>query len=165
MATLPDPLAAVATVFQNNVSYQSDDSSPTTQNYANNGLDVETFPYNQRKQRVCPVIIVGPLHPGQVKPANIGNTPNSRWEYHHSVECHILTQTFQSPNISGYNGMVKIWESVRQVVVQNQTAVDGSGDWMLLKVANGPYMGPETTVTPDRYDLAFILELWRSVVN
>ena len=163
--TTVDPLQALVTVFQTNVSYDSDDSTPATQDYSNNGLDVQIFPYGKKKQRIVPLIEVGPIQHTRSKPANIGNSPNSRWLYTHFIECHILSQTYQSPNISAYNAMIKIWESVRQVLIQKQTTADGSGNWLLMKLSNGPYLGPETTVTPDRYDLAFVVELWRSVVN
>jgi len=160
-----DPLAAVVSVLQNNVSYQSDDATPATETYANSGFDVETFPFSQKKQRIMPLIQVGPVHHTVVKPQNIGDSPNSRWLHKHYIECHLLTQTYQSPNISGYNGMVKIWESIRAVIVQKQSTVDGSGNWVLMKLSAGPYPGPETSVTPDRYDVTFLVELWRSVVN
>jgi hypothetical protein len=160
-----DPLAAIQTVFQNNVSYQSDDSISVTENFANNGLDVEIFPFGKRKQRMVPLIEIGPIQHTQVVPQNIGDSPNSSWMHRHFIECHLYTQTYSSPNISGYNGKAKIWESIRAVIVQNQSKVDGSGNWLLLKVSNGSFEGPETRVTPDRYDTVFVVELWRVVVN
>jgi|SRR5579875_424100 len=165
MTTVVDPLAALATVFQNYVSYQSDDASPVTETYANNGLDVQLVPYAAKKQRICPLIVVGPIQRTNVRPQNIADSPNSRWLHRHLIECHLLTQTYFSPNISGYNGMTKIWESIRAVLVQKQSTVDGSGNWLNMRLSNGPFMGPDTDVTPGRYDLAFVVELWRSVVN
>ncbi len=160
-----DPIASVITVFQENVAYLSDDAAPVTENYTNNGLDVQRFPYTQKKQRIVPVIVVGPIIQTTVAPKNIGNTPNSRWEHDYSIECHLLTQTYQNPNVTGYNGMVRIFESIRRTIVENQTAVDGSGSWMLMKLSRGPYDGAGTTVTPDRYDTIFIVELIRQTVN
>ena len=160
-----DPLAALQSVFQTYVSYQSDDATPLTENYANNGLEIEVFPFALNKQRIAPLITIGPILSTIVKPQNIGNSPNSRWLHKYMIECHILTQTYQSPNISGYNAAMELMESVRQIIVQNQTSVDGSGNWLLMKLSKGPFSGPETKITPDRYDLIFLVELWRSVVN
>lgn len=164
MAT-PDPIAAIQTVIQNNVSYQSDDSIPVTENFSNNGLDVEVFPYGRKKQRLTPLVEVGPISDTIVKPENIGNTPNSRWLYQYLVELHVFTQTFSSPNITGYDGMTQIAESIREVIIQNQSSVDGSGNWLLLEISSGPKFGPETAVTPDRFELVYVLKLWRSTVN
>ena len=163
--TVIDPLSAIQSVFESNVSYQSDDAIPVTETYANNGFDVQLAPYSTKKQRLVPLIIVGPMHNTIVAPQNIGDSPNSRWLHKHIIECHLLTQTYSSPNVSGYSGMTKIWESIRVVLVQKQSSVDGSGNWLLLKLSSGPFLGPDTTVTPDRYDLVFLVELWRSVVN
>jgi hypothetical protein len=163
--SFPDPIAAVVSVFRNNLSYQSDDSTPITETFANNGLDVEPFPFGKRKQFIVPLVEVGPIQHTRVTPQNVGNSPNSRWLYVHYIECHVYTQTFSSPNISGYDAMVRLCESIRQVIVQNQASVDGSGNWLLLALSNGPYAGAGTTVTPDRYDTVFLLELWRSQVN
>ncbi|MHB8565729.1 MAG: hypothetical protein ACYC7D_05375 [Nitrososphaerales archaeon] len=159
-----DPLLAVQSVLQN-ASYESDDATPLLETYANNGFDVQVFPYSLKKQRVMPLITVGPMHATDVKPQNIGDSPNSRWLYKHYIECHLLTQTYSSPNISGYNGMIKLWEAIRAVLIQKQSSVDGSGNWLLLKLSSGPNQGPDTSVTPDRYDLAFVVELQRSAVN
>jgi hypothetical protein len=152
-------------VFENYLSYQSDDASPQTWSFSNNGLDVEVFPQGKRHAFIAPMIEIGPITNTLVKPQNLGNTPNSRWLHRHLIECHLHTQDFQTPNISGYNGMVKIWEAIRAVIVQNQTTVDNSGNWMLMMLSKGPYAGPDTQITPDRYDTVFIIELWRSVVN
>jgi len=160
-----DPIGALQSVFQNYVGYESDDVTPVSESFSNNGLDVQVFPFASRKQRIAPLITVGPLHSTNVRPQNIGDSPNSRWLYKHYVECHLLTQTYSSPNISGYNGMVKIWEAIRAVLIQKQSSVDGTGNWLLMRLSNGPYSGPETSVTPDRYDLVFVIELQRSVVN
>ncbi len=164
MATV-DPLAAIQTVFQDYVSYQSDDATPITQTFANNGLDVEIFPFGTRKQRLVPLIEVGPVSETIVKPENIGDSPNSRWLYQYLVAVHVYTQTYSSPNISGYNGMTKITESIRQTLIQKQSTIDGSGNWLLMTLSSGPKTGPETTVTPDRYDQVFIIKLQRSVVD
>jgi len=165
LTTFPDPLVALQTVFTNYVNYQSDDATPVTENVANNGLIVEIFPQGKVKHKVCPYIEVGPIQHTTVTPQNIGNSPNSRWLHKHFIECHIDTQTYQSPNISGYDAVTRIWESVRQVLVQNQTTVDGSGNWLFMKLSAGPLSGPDTTITPDRYDYVFVVELSRSVVN
>jgi hypothetical protein len=162
---MPDPLAALEFVFENYVSYQSDDASPVTWDYLNEGLDIEVFPQGRRHAFIAPMIEVGPISTTIVKPQNLGSTPNSRWLHRHLIECHLHTQDFQTPNISGYNGMIKIWESIRAVLVQQQNNVDGSGNWMLMMPSKGPYAGPDTQITPDRYDTVFIVELWRSVVN
>lgn len=163
--TVVDPIATLQTIFQSYVSYQSDDSTPITENYVNNGLEIQSFPFGLNKQRIAPLIIVGPITSTVVKPQNIGDSPNSRWLHKYFIECHILTQTYQSPNISGYNAAMKIMESIRAVIVEHQTSVDGSGNWLLMKLSKGPYNGPDTRITPDRYDLVFLMELWRSVVN
>ncbi len=163
--TSPDPLAALQTVFQNNISYQSDDATPVTENFANNGLDIEIFPFGRKKQRLVPLIEIGPVSETIVKPQNIGDSPNSRWLYQYLVEVHLYTQTYSSPNISGYNGMVKITESIRQVLIQKQSTVDGSGNWLLMTLSNGPKTGPDTKVSPDRYDTVFVVKLQRSTVN
>jgi hypothetical protein len=161
-----DPLAAIETVFKNNLSYNSDDTPPVVQWSGNNGLDVQVFPYDRTKQRNVPLVLVGPLHPSSMaEPFNIGNTPNSRWQYTHIVECHLYTQRYQDPNISGYNGYTKIWESIRRAIVQNQTTVDGSNTWYLLELWKGPYYGPDTQVAAERYDIVFILKLYRQAVN
>ena len=123
------------------------------------------FPQEKNRQKIAPIIQVGPMHPTEVIPENIGNTPNSRWLHKHFIECSIDTQTYQSPNISGYSAKIQLWESVRAAIVTHQTTVDGSGNWLLMKVSSGPFDGPETFVTPDRYDYRFVIELWRSVVN
>lgn len=165
MATLADPLVAVQTVFRNNVTYQSDDPSPVSETFSNSGLDVEIFPFGKRKQRIIPLIEVGPIQRTTVRPQNIGQSPNSRWLHVHYIECHLYTQTYQSPNISGYNAMMKIWESIRQCLVTQATSVDGSSNWLLMILSNGPFVGPDTAITPDRYDTVFVVELRRSVVN
>ena len=164
MATV-DPLAAIQTVFQNYVSYQSDDETPVTETFANNGLEIEIFPYGTKKQRLVPLIEVGPVSETIVKPENIGDSPNSRWLYQYLVEVHLYTQTYSSPNISGYNGMVKITESIRQVLIQKQSSVDGSGNWLLMTLSSGPKTGPGTVVSPDRFHVVFVLKLQRSAVN
>ena len=164
MAT-PDPIAAIETVLKANASYLSDDSTPITENYANNGLDVQTFPYGRNKQRLIPLLEVGPLSDTIVKPESIGNTPNSRWLYQYLIELHAFTQTFSSPNVTGYDAMTGLAESIRQIIVQNQSTVDGSGNWLLLEISSGPKFGPETAVTPDRFELVWILKLWRSQVD
>lgn len=163
--TVVDPLAALEFVFENFVSYQSDDPTPITYDYLNDGLDIEVFPQGKRHAFIMPMIEVGPISATIVNPQNIGNSPNSRWLHKHLIECHLHTQDFQTPNISGYNGMVKIWESIRAIIVQNQSTVDGSDNWMIMMLSKGPYAGPDTQITPDRYDIVFIVELWRSVVN
>lgn len=161
-----DPLAAVLKVLSNNVSYQSDDAVPVTENVANNGLIVEAFPAGKTKHMVAPYVEVGPIQHTDAKPQNIGNTPNSRWLHKHFIKLSVNAQTYQSPNISGYDAITRICESIRQVIVENQTVVDGSGNWMLLKINAGPLdVEAETTITPDRYERVFVLELWRSVVN
>ena len=165
MSSVVDPIAALVYVFQNYVSYETLDTPPVTEDYSNNGLIIDIFPQEKNKQKVAPIISVGPILRTEVTPQNIGNTPNSRWLHKHFIQCDIDTQTYQSPNITGYSGVTQIWESVRAAIVEHQTTVDGSGNWMLMKVSSGPHVGPETTVTPDRYDYAFIVELWRSVVN
>ncbi len=165
MTTFPDPLVALQTVFTNYVNYPSDDSTPVTENVANNGLFVEIFPQGKTKHKVSPYIEIGPIQHTQVTPQNIGDSPNSRWLLKHFIECHIDTQTYQSPNISGYNAVTKIWESVRQALVKYQSTIDGSGNWLLMRLSAGPFSGPETAITPDRYDYVFIVELDRSVVN
>ncbi len=152
-------------MFEDFVSYQSDDATPVTENFANNGLDIEVFPFGKKKQRIAPLIEIGPVLETIVKPQNIGDSPNSRWLYQYLVEVHLYTQTYSSPNISGYNGMVKITESIRQVLIQKQSTVDGSGNWLLMTLSNGPKAGPDTKVSPDRYDTVFVLKLQRSVVN
>ena len=106
--TVVDPISALVYVFQNYVSYQTDDATPVTQNYANNGLAVEVFPQEKNRQKIAPIIEVGPMHPTEVTPENIGNTPNSRWLHKHFIECSIDTQTFQNPNISGYSAKIQI---------------------------------------------------------
>ncbi len=163
MTQFPDPLVALQTVFTSHVSYESDDATPVTENLGNNGLAVEIYPQSKNKQRVAPLIEVGPIQHTAVTPQNIGDSPNSRWLHKHFIECHLETQTYQSPNISGYDAATKIWESIRQVLVQNQSSVDGSGNWLLMKLSAGPFSGPDTAITPDRYDYAFVVELWRSV--
>ncbi|MDG6906039.1 MAG: hypothetical protein JRN20_09675 [Nitrososphaerota archaeon] len=163
--TFADPLLALQTVFSSYVSYQSDDSIPVTENVSNNGLAVTVFPQSRAKQRVVPFIEVGPIQHTTVNPQNIGNTPNSRWLHKHFVECHVYAQTYQSPNISGYDAVTRIWESIRQTIVQNQTSVDGSGNWLLMRLSSGPLSGPDTSITPDRYDYVFVVELDRSIVN
>ncbi|MGI0085181.1 MAG: hypothetical protein ACREBQ_08875 [Nitrososphaerales archaeon] len=165
MTSTPDPLAAIQSVFQTNVSYASDDSTPVTETFANNGFDVELFPFGRKKQRLSPLIEVGPASETIVKPQNIGDSPNSRWLYQYLVEVHLYTQTYSSPNISGYNGKTKITESIRQVLIQKQSSIDGSGNWLLMTLSSGPKSGPDTTVTPDRYETIFIVKLQRSVVN
>ena len=165
MTTFADPLVALETVFTNYVNYQSDDATPLTENVANNGLIVEIYPQGKNRQRVAPLIEVGPIQHTAVTPQNIGDSPNSRWLHKHFIECHVNTQTYQSPNISGYEAVTKIWESIRQVLVQYQSSVDGSGNWLLMKLSAGPFSGPDTAITPDRYDYAFVVELDRSVVN
>jgi hypothetical protein len=160
-----DPLAALEYVFENYLSYPSDDATPVTETFSNNGLDIEVFPQGKRHAFIAPMIEVGPISTTIVTPQNIGDSPNSRWLYRHLVECHLHTQDFQTPNISGYNGMVKIWEAIRALIVQRQSTIDGSGNWMLMKLSKGPYAGPDTQITPDRYDLAFIIELMRSAVD
>ena len=163
--TTIDPIAALEQVFQNNLSYQSDDSTPITETYANNGLDVEAFPYGRRHAIICPLVQVGPISSTIVKPSNIGDSPNSRWYYAHMVECHLYTQDFQTPNVSGYNAKSKLWENIRQTLIQKQSTVDGSGNWLLMTLASGPHDGPDTEVTPDRFDVVFIVKLERSQVN
>ncbi len=165
MSSVVDPIAALVTVFQDYVSYASDDASPVTEDYSNDGLFILVYPQEKAKQRTAPLIEVGPLLHTEVSPENIGNTPNSRWLHKHFIQCSIETQTYQSPNISGYNGVTKIWESIRANLVSNQTTVDGSGNWLLMRLSAGPYIGPGTVVTPDRYEYVFVVELWRSVVN
>lgn len=165
MTMTVDPLAALQDVFENNVSYESDDSIPITENYQNDGLDVEVFPYSERHALICPLITVGPIQSTIVNPQNIGDSPNSRWHHKLLIECHLLTQDFQTPNISAYNGMAKIWESIRSVLVEKQSTVDGSGNWLLMTLSKGPYTGPDSHVTPDRYDTVFVVKLERSVVN
>ncbi|MCL5068050.1 MAG: hypothetical protein M1368_06835 [Thaumarchaeota archaeon] len=137
MATV-DPLAALQAVFQSYVSYKSDDATPVTENCANNGLDVEIFPFGTRKQRAVPMIEVGPVLETIVKPQNIGDSPNSRWAYQYLIEVHVYTQTYSTPNISGYNGMIGLSESIRQVLIQRQSTVDGSGSWLLMSLSSGP---------------------------
>jgi hypothetical protein len=163
--TTIDPLAAIQTVFQNFVSYQSDDATPVTENFSNNGLDVEIFPYGTKKQRLAPLIEIGPVSETLVNPENVGDSPNSRWLYQYLVEVHLYTQTFANPNISGYNAMAKITESIRQVLIQKQSSVDGSGNWLLMTLSSGPRAGPGTTITPDRYEIVFVIKLLRSAVN
>ncbi|MHB8603520.1 MAG: hypothetical protein ACYC9R_12875 [Nitrosotalea sp.] len=163
--TVVDPLAALQSVFVANVSYESDDVVPVTETYQNNGLDVEIFPFSKNKQRICPLITVGPIQHTLVRPQNIADSPNSRWLHKHEIECHLLTQTYATPNVSGYNAMVKIWESIRAILVQKQSTIDGSGNWLNMRLANGPFVGPDTNITPGRYDTVFVVELWRSVVN
>ena len=165
MTSIPDPLAAIQSVFQSNVSYQSDDTVPVTEDFTSNGLDVEVFPFGSKKQRLVPLIEVGPVSETIVKPENIGDSPNSRWLYQYLIEVHLYTQTYSSPNISGYNGMTKITESIRQVLIQKQSTVDGSGNWLLMTLSSGPKTGPQTTVSPDRYDQLFIIKLQRSAVD
>lgn len=161
-----DPLTSLQTVLSNYVSYDSDDSTPFVENAQNNGLIVELFPAGKTKQMIAPYIEVGPLLETKTEPQNIGNTPNSRWLYRYFVKCSVNAQTYQSPNISGYNAITRLCESIRQVIVQNQTVVDGSGDWMLMKVSAGPIdVAQATTVTPDRFERVFVIELWRSVVT
>ena len=161
----PDPLVALQTVFSNYVSYESDDATPVVETVANNGLAVLIFPKDKTKQRIVPFIEVGPIQHTTVTPQNIGDSPNSRWLHKHLIECHVYAQTYQSPNISGYDGVTRIWESIRQVLVQHQSTADGSGNWLLMRLSAGPFSGPDTTITPDRYDYVFVVELDRSVVN
>jgi hypothetical protein len=163
--TTVDPIAALETVFQDYASYQSDDATPVTETYANNGLDVEAFPYGKRHALICPLIQVGPISSTIVKPQNIGDSPNSRWLYQHMIECHLYTQDFQNPNVSGYNAKTKLWESIRAVLIQKQSSVDGSGNWLLMTLSSGPHDGPDTAVTPDRFDTVFIVKLQRSQVD
>lgn len=164
MATV-DPLVSLQSVFTDHVSYESDDESPVVENATNNGLIVEIYPQAKNKHKIAPIIEIGPIRHTSVTPKNISDSPNSRWLHKHYVECHLQTQTYQNPNISGYNARARIWESIRAVLVQNQSKVDGTGNWLLMKLSAGPFDGPDTALIPDRFDYAFVVELWRSVVN
>ncbi|MDG6995188.1 MAG: hypothetical protein JRN52_04620 [Nitrososphaerota archaeon] len=166
MTSTPDPLAALQSVLSSQASYESDDATPITENVANNGLIVELYPAGKSKHMIAPYIEVGPIQHTSVNPQNIGDSPNSRWLHKYFITCSVNAQTYQSPNISGYNAVTRICESIRQVVVQYQSTVDGSGDWLLMKINAGPMDVPAgTAITPDRYERVFVIELWRSVVN
>jgi len=161
--TTVDPIASLVTFFTNDVSYTDDSSN--TQSVSNNGLQVAAYNSISRKNVSVPFIQVGPYSVPVVKPQNPSQTPNARNQYQYLVEVHVFTQNTPSPNVSGYDAMVSLVENIRSQIVKHASNIDGSGNFYYTHVLRGPNPGPDTEVTTGRYEVVFLVELWRSVVD